>query len=92
MGFKKMEKSTFIGVIGGILAVGVGMALKGADCLAAQCFELLLVPVNPEDFVGLGQGGHFLHPFYDVLVVGHDKPSFGRIFPYSGERTGTSPP
>ena len=31
MGFKEMEKSTFIGVIGGILAVGVGMALKGAD-------------------------------------------------------------
>lgn len=31
MGFKKMEKSTFIGVIGGILAIGVGMALKGAD-------------------------------------------------------------
>ena len=26
-----MEKSTFIGFIGGILAVGVGMALKGAD-------------------------------------------------------------
>ncbi len=26
-----MEKSTLIGVVGGILAVGVGMALKGAD-------------------------------------------------------------
>ena len=26
-----MEKSTLIGVFGGILAVGVGMALKGAD-------------------------------------------------------------
>ena len=26
-----MEKSTIIGVIGGVLAVGVGMALKGAD-------------------------------------------------------------
>ena len=26
-----MEKSTFIGFIGGIAAVGVGMALKGAD-------------------------------------------------------------
>ena len=26
-----MEKSTIIGVVGGVLAVGVGMALKGAD-------------------------------------------------------------
>ena len=26
-----MEKSTLIGVFGGIAAVGVGMALKGAD-------------------------------------------------------------
>ena len=26
-----MEKSTLIGVVGGIAAVGVGMALKGAD-------------------------------------------------------------
>ena len=47
-----MEKSTWIGFIGGIVAVGVGMALKGADphALINPAAFLIILPVRQRQF------------------------------------------
>ena len=51
-----MEKSTLIGVFGGIAAVGVGMALKGADPHAL---------INPAAFLIIFAGSESKEYLYD---------------------------